>query len=1040
MSAVLIKASLPFVFRLGSLMVILTVLWSIPALAEEDDNSSILLLFSYSPDHPWVEEERDAFMLNFRQDSTKAPSLRVDYLDSRPWPDGDYERRIIDLYRYKYSRQRLNRSIDLVIAFDIPASTLVLNHREELFPDAYLILAGMMAPGYGPGSTNSRPEKTSFIRQRADLSGTLRAMHDLHPRAGEILVLLDDTAEGRYLADELADLAPEFNGLINISLREISQGSNISSMNLSAIPAAAEERGLLILCGLFGWQNSNPPGNCSLVSGISPVVPVPIYGLWDFQLKQGIVGGILASGKDLGEKAASAAAAVCRGESLPQIQNISPILKFDREQMDVHGLGQPSLPAGAIITRSCLSIPERHESVMPTLATMLLSIVLGLVIISALNIRMRSGTERELKESEGKYRDLSLQLPQTAFDLDEKGNLSFINRFGSQALGYAQEDLQSGLNVLQIVSEEDKERIIEDIRLTVKGDPQVGEFSLVRKNGSTFPAIAYLIPVAKGGRRVGLRGIFLDISERKQTEMALRESESKFRGIAEKSLVGVYIVQDWIFKYVNPRFAEIFGYSAREMMGRMGPRDLEAAPGELDKIADGLTKRPAGENGSRDGPDYYEVRGITKSGKIVDVQVFGSFTTYESREAVVGTALDITARKRIEEDLKRARDEAEAAAKAKSEFLANMSHEIRTPMNVVIGMTSLVLGTDLSPEQREYLVTIRKSGESLLSLIHDLLESSRIEREKIDLERSPFNLETCIRDALSFISSLAQEKGLKLNYISEDEFSEIIEADQSRVRQVLVNLLSNAVKFTERGGIEVRSQVREKGDDRFEIYIKVRDSGIGISSEAMGRLFQPFSQADASTSRKYGGNGLGLAISKKLVELMEGRIWAESTPGKGSTFHFTFMAYKSLLPAQRPPTLVSPAIAPLPEHEGELAERSILLVEDNPVNQKMALLMLKKLGYRADKASNGREALAALEAKSYDLILMDVQMPEMDGLEATREIRRRWPSRSLKIVALTAHAIAGAKEKCLQAGMDDYLCKPIDLDDLRAAVEKAFVK
>ncbi len=1036
MSAVEISAGLPSVFRLGYSLVILTVLWATPAIAEDDDQS-MLLLFSYSPDHPWVQEEKDAFLLKFRQDSPDAPPLMVDYLDSSRWPDADYERRIVDLYGYKYSRQRLNRSIDLVVAFDIPASTLALNHREELFPDAYLLLAGMMAPGYGPGSTNSRPEKTSFIQQGADLSGTLQAMHDLHPQAKEILVLLDDTEEGRYLADELDDMALEFNGQFNLSLAQVI--SEKDSMNLTAIPAAAEESGLLILCGRFG-QDSDPPGNCSFAGGISPVSNIPIYGLWDFQLKQGIVGGSLASGGDLGEIAASAAAAVCRGESLPQIQNISPILKFNREQLDVHGLSQFSLPAGAIITKSGLSIPERHESVMPTLATMLLSIVLGLVIISALNIRMRSGTEKELKESEGKYRDLSLQLPQTAFELDERGNLSFLNRFGSQALGYTQEDLLSGLNVLQIVSEEDKERIIEDIRLTAKGDPQVGEFSLVRKNGSTFPAIAYLIPVAKGGRRVGLRGIFLDISERKQTEMALRESESKFRGITEKSLVGVYIVQDWVFKYVNPRFAEIFGYSAREMMGKMGPRDLEAAPGELDKIVDGLTKRPAGENGSRDGPDYYEVRGITKSGNIVDVQVFGSFTTYESREAVVGTALDITARKRIEEDLKRARDEAEAAAKAKSEFLANMSHEIRTPMNVVIGMTSLILGTDLSPEQREYLMTIRKSGESLLSIINDILDFSRIEREKIDLERQPFSLEICIRDALSFISSLAQEKGLKLNYISEDEFSETIEADQSRVRQVLVNLLSNAVKFTERGGIEVRSQVREKGDNRYEIYIKVRDSGIGISSEAMGRLFQPFSQADASTSRKYGGNGLGLAISKKLVELMEGRIWAESTPGKGSTFHFTFMAYKSQLPAQRPPTLVPPAIVPLQEHGGESAERSILLVEDNPVNQKMALLMLKKLGYRADKAANGREALAALETKSYDLILMDVQMPEMDGLEATREIRRRWPSRGPKIVALTAHAIAGDREKCLQAGMDDYLCKPIDLDDLRAAVEKAFVK
>ena len=260
------------------------------------------------------------------------------------------------------------------------------------------------------------------------------------------------------------------------------------------------------------------------------------------------------------------------------------------------------------------------------------------------------------------------------------------------------------------------------------------------------------------------------------------------------------------------------------------------------------------------------------------------------------------------------------------------------------------------------------------------------------------------------------------------------------MRQVLVNLLSNELKFTERGGIEVRSRVEEKGDDRYEILIQVSDSGIGISSEVMGRLFQPFSQADASTSRKYGGNGLGLAISKKLVELMEGRIWAESTPGKGSTFHFTFMAHKSLLPAQKPPSPVPPAIDPVQEHKGGLSERSILLVEDNPVNQKMALLMLKKLGYRADKAANGREALAALEAKSYDLILMDVQMPEMDGLEATREIRRRWPSSSPKIVALTAHAISGDREKCLQAGMDAYLCKPIDLDDLKAALEKAFLK
>ncbi|MDD1730679.1 MAG: PAS domain S-box protein [Methanothrix sp.] len=964
-------------FCLGSCLIVLTVLWTMPALAD-DESPIILLLFSYSSDHPWVEEEKEAFMQNFRLESPDAPPPRVEYMDCRSWPDGDYERRLLDLFSYKYSRQRLNRSIDLVIAFDIPAGTLALANRKELFPDAYLILAGMMRPGNNTTGSNYSLERTGFIQQRADPYASLQAMHNLHPQAGELLVLLDGTPEGRALADDLDDIASEFNGQFNLTLAEISPGRDIGSISRMNLSSVYQERDLLILCGLFGWEGDDFPANCSQMGRIiNPKSQVPVYGLWDFQMGQGIVGGCLASGRALGERAASTASAALRGESLPQIQNIFPLLKFDSEQME---------------------------------------------------------TEGELKESQGKYRDLSLQLPQTAFELDEKGNMFFLNRFGSQALGYTQEDLQAGLNVLQIVSEEDKERIIEDMRRTIEGSPQVRELALVRKNGSRFPAIAYLLPAAKGGRAVGLRGIFLDISERKKTETALRESENKFRVLTEKSLVGVYIVQDWIFKYVNPRFAEIFGYSTLEMIGKMGPGDLEAAPGELEKIVDGLTKRPAGENGSRDGVDYYEVRGLTKSGDIVDVQVFGSITTYESREAVVGTALDITARKRIDEDLKRARDEAEAAAKAKSEFLANMSHEIRTPMNVVIGMTSLVLGTDLSPEQREYLLTIRKSGESLLSIINDILDFSRIERGKIDLERRPFNLDTCIRDAMSLISSLAHDKGLELHYIAGDEFSEMIEADESRVRQVLVNLLSNAVKFTERGGIEVSWQAAEKGDGRYEIHIQVKDSGIGISAEAMGRLFQPFSQADASTSRKYGGNGLGLAISKRLVEMMDGRIWAESIAGRGSTFHFTFMAHRSLQPARRPP-----APAQSKEKPDKTLKRSILLAEDNPVNQKMALLMLKKLGYHADKAGSGREVLEALEAKSYDLILMDVQMPEMDGLEATREIRRRWPSGGPKIVALTAHAIAGDKEKCLEAGMDDYLCKPIDIDDLKGALENAFL-
>jgi PAS domain S-box-containing protein len=656
---------------------------------------------------------------------------------------------------------------------------------------------------------------------------------------------------------------------------------------------------------------------------------------------------------------------------------------------------------------------------------MLLSMVLGLIIISALNIRQRSGTKKGLEDSERKYRELTVQLPQTVFELDASGDVVFINPFGRQLLGYTPDELSAGLNIQNIVVHEERELVNDDINLALQGKPQVREYRLQKKDGSTLPAIAYSIPIVKEGQTVGLRGIFLDISERKRTEQSLKESENKFRGLAEKSPVGVYIVQDWMFKYVNPRFAGIFGYNVEEMTLKMGPKDI-VLPDDWPKIEEGLQKKLAGEIESL----YYEIRGLTKKGDFVDIEVFGTMTAFESRPAVVGSVLDITERKHIEDDLLRAKEAAEGAAKAKSDFLANMSHEIRTPMNAVIGMTSLILETDLNVEQREYLETIRKSGQALLAIINDILDFSKIEKGKIEPERQPFHLQSCIEEALNLVSSQASEKGLKLHYRTEGYIPEKMVCDASRIRQVLVNLLSNAVKFTENGEIEVLASVSELPDDGYEIHFSVRDTGIGISRETSEKLFLPFSQADASTSRKYGGTGLGLAISKKLVELMGGRIWFESEESKGSTFHFTVRAdafagpSKSVLPAST-----------LREKPKAAKDLRILLAEDNPVNRRMAVIMLKKLGYNADSVANGREVLQALERQSYDLILMDIQMPEMDGLETTKEIRKLWPSGGPRIVALTAYAIAGDREKCLGVGMNGYLCKPINLEDLKAVLD-----
>ena len=403
----------------------------------------------------------------------------------------------------------------------------------------------------------------------------------------------------------------------------------------------------------------------------------------------------------------------------------------------------------------------------------------------------------------------------------------------------------------------------------------------------------------------------------------------------------------------------------------------------------------------------------------------------QRRIGIVSVSTDLTERKKVEQDLREAKDRAESATKAKSEFLANMSHEIRTPMNAVIGFTSLLLNTNIDSVQRDYIETIHSSGDSLLKVISDILDFSKIEGGMMELEKERIDLIECLETSLNMVAEDASRKGLSLSYEVEPQVPRYLIGDMTRLRQILVNLLGNAVKFTDKGFVRLDVSALPV-EDGHEIQFRVRDSGIGISQDRMNRLFQSFSQVDASTTRKYGGTGLGLAICKHLAELMGGGIWAESVPGEGSSFYFTIQAEASIEPypklhGDRPDLTLD-----LSDQEIQKGLR-ILLAEDNLVNQKVAIKMLERLGYTADIAADGREVLAALESRHYDVVLMDVQMPEMDGLEATRSIRST-ACHQPYIIAMTAHAMKGDREECLDAGMNDYISKPVRIEELKAAL------
>ena len=654
------------------------------------------------------------------------------------------------------------------------------------------------------------------------------------------------------------------------------------------------------------------------------------------------------------------------------------------------------------------------------------------IAVSAIvrDITQAKATQQALHEANENYRALINNTPDILWMLDSNDQIKFLSPNTEKFFGYSVEECYAhGVSIFfDSVHPDEAEQVWRSFQLYFEeGAPFDMEFRIRRKDGEwRWIHNRAIRTFEKDGVRYA-SGLVSDITQRKVAEQSLRESEQRYRLLFERNLAGVFrcSLQGILLEY-NDAGARILGYdSGADLVGRQA-RDIFFDPADKDISDQKMVDHGTASN--------QEIRIRRKDGSSGWIMANTTMVKGASGTEIEGTFVDITLLKQAEEQMRLAKEAAEAANRAKSEFLANMSHEIRTPMNGVIGMIELALDTDPTPEQREYLTTVKNSAGALLEIINDILDFSKIEARKLELERVPFSVEEVVRTTVKEFSVQARNKQLSLQCDFSAYLPDMSIGDPVRLRQILLNLVGNALKFTQQGEIMVRV-VRLRDDT---LQFSVSDTGIGISPEKQKLIFEAFVQADTSSTRQYGGTGLGLAIVSQLVALMQGRIWLESKPGAGSTFYFT---------ARFGPATAAAATHEIRAREDRtIAEPTrklhILIADDNPINQRLARSLLAKQGHSAVAVGSGREALVALQQQDFDLVLMDVQMPDMDGFETTKAIRakERISKKHLPIVAMTAHAMSGDRERCLAAGMDSYVTKPMDATKLSTAITDLFRK
>ncbi len=785
-------------------------------------------------------------------------------------------------------------------------------------------------------------------------------------------------------------------------------------------------------------------------------------------------------------------------------------------------------------------------------------------------IAERKQVEESLSEALAAHQSLIDSLPLNCFRKDLEGHIISANSRFCETIGRPPSEVIGKTDFDLFPFEQARKYRADDLHVVQSGEVLEDIESHVTSHGDKL-FVQVLKAPAKDARNniVGVQGMFWDVTYREHAEEARRRSDARFRRLVESNVIGVIIARlDGSLTDANEAFLRMVGYTRAELEDGTLRWDT-ITPAEYRALDEQAVAKLKVQGSCQP----FEKEYVRRDGERVSVLV-GVTMLEGSEEECICFVLDITERKRMENELKVAKEAADMANRAKGQFLANMSHEIRTPMNAIIGMTEVVLNTPLNAEQREYLTMVLDSGEALLSIINDILDFSKIEAGKLVLEETQFDLREALGDTMKAMALRAHAKQLEIACDVDPRLPEAVIGDLGRLRQVIINLVGNAVKFTERGEVVLALRLESQDDDSLQVVFSVRDTGIGIAQDKQNIIFSAFEQADTTMTRRFGGTGLGLAITARLVELMRGRMWVESRSGEGSTFWFTSQFGR--VRGASPPARVAPADvrgtrvlvvddsvthrrilermldnweiehreatradqaleilleaaqsegpidlvltdAKMPRQDGfslvraikerpelhdtriimltsgdrpsdvrlceqlgveghlmkpvkqsevfdavvsalnaggrrislqvtaqdvplpQLPPLDILLAEDSVVNQRLACALLEKEGHRITIAGNGHDAIQAFQRRPFDLVLMDVQMPEIDGLEATRQLRK-WEAEHgghVPIVAMTAHAMKGDRDRCIEAGMDDYIAKPIRARELFVTLARA---